>query len=132
MPAEPRPATPALGSGEARPSADEFRATPPPRMVEEPDSFSPVRAPASHAPREAAPAAAPGEGRLLSSHAGAAVGSAFNVLASTILSQNARTLEDLVEDMMRPMLKEWLDDNLPTIVERLVRAEIERVARGGR
>ncbi len=34
--------------------------------------------------------------------------------------------------MMRPMLKQWLDDNLPVIVERLVRAEIERVARGGR
>jgi cell pole-organizing protein PopZ len=34
--------------------------------------------------------------------------------------------------MLRPMLKKWLDDNLPTIVERLVRVEIERVARGGR
>jgi cell pole-organizing protein PopZ len=34
--------------------------------------------------------------------------------------------------MLRPMLRVWLDDNLPTIVERLVRAEIERVARGGR
>jgi cell pole-organizing protein PopZ len=30
------------------------------------------------------------------------------------------------------MLKQWLDDNLPVLVERLVRAEIERVARGGR
>jgi cell pole-organizing protein PopZ len=34
--------------------------------------------------------------------------------------------------MLRPMLRAWLDDNLPTIVERLVRAEIERVARGSR
>jgi cell pole-organizing protein PopZ len=34
--------------------------------------------------------------------------------------------------MLRPMLKQWLDDNLPAVVERLVRAEIERVARGGR
>jgi cell pole-organizing protein PopZ len=34
--------------------------------------------------------------------------------------------------MMRPMLKTWLDDNLPALVERLVRTEIERVARGGR
>jgi cell pole-organizing protein PopZ len=33
--------------------------------------------------------------------------------------------------MLRPMLKEWLDDHLPDVVERLVRAEIERVARGG-
>jgi uncharacterized protein len=34
--------------------------------------------------------------------------------------------------MMRPMLKDWLDENLPGLVERIVRAEIERVARGGR
>jgi cell pole-organizing protein PopZ len=34
--------------------------------------------------------------------------------------------------MMRPMIKTWLDDNLPGVVERLVRAEIERVSRGGR
>jgi cell pole-organizing protein PopZ len=60
------------------------------------------------------------------------VGQAFNMLAHTVLSSNARTLEDLVREMLRPMLKNWLDDNLPTIVERLIRAEIERVARGGR
>jgi cell pole-organizing protein PopZ len=47
-----------------------------------------------------------------------------------VLSQNARTLDDLVKDMLRPMLKSWLDDNLPGLVERLVRAEIERVSRG--
>jgi cell pole-organizing protein PopZ len=44
--------------------------------------------------------------------------------------QNPRTLEDLVREMLKPMLKAWLDDNLPNIVERLVRAEIERVSRG--
>ncbi len=36
----------------------------------------------------------------------------------------------LTREMLRPMLKTWLDDNLPVIVERLVSAEIERVARG--
>ncbi len=56
--------------------------------------------------------------------------SAFNALAQTVLSQNARTLEDLVREMLRPMLKSWLDDNLPGMVERMVRAEIERVSRG--
>ena len=40
------------------------------------------------------------------------------------------TLEDLVRELLRPMLKTWLDDNLPNLVERLVRAEIERVSRG--
>jgi cell pole-organizing protein PopZ len=67
---------------------------------------------------------------LLSNHATAAVTAAFGTLAHTVLTQNARTLDDLVQEMLRPMLKSWLDDNLPTIVERLVRAEIERVSRG--
>jgi uncharacterized protein len=68
--------------------------------------------------------------QLLSNATSAAVDSAFNALAQTVLVQNARTLEDLVREMLRPMLKTWLDDNLPGMVERLVRAEIERVARG--
>ena len=72
------------------------------------------------------------EGRdpLLSQETTAAVDSAFNALAQTVLVQNARTLEDLVREMLRPLLKSWLDDNLPSLVERLVRAEIERVSRG--
>ncbi|MGQ7794357.1 PopZ family protein [Faunimonas sp. B44] len=70
--------------------------------------------------------------RLLSPGAGAAVSGAFSALAHTILAQNARTLEDLVSEMLRPMLKNWLDENLPPLVERLVREEIERVSRGRR
>lgn len=67
---------------------------------------------------------------LLSNATAAAVDSAFNTLAATVLGQNARTLEDLVKEMLRPMLKSWLDDNLRGLVERIVRAEIERVSRG--
>ena len=67
---------------------------------------------------------------LISSATSAVVDQAFNSLAQTVLVQNARTLEDLVREMLRPMLKTWLDDNLPGMVERLVRAEIERVSRG--
>ena len=52
------------------------------------------------------------------------------VVGKALTTQNARTLEDLVKEMLRPMLKSWLDDNLPAVVERLVRAEIERVSRG--
>jgi cell pole-organizing protein PopZ len=74
-----------------------------------------------------APTAAPGDARSIDD---AAVDSAFNALAQTVLVHNARTLEDLVREMLRPMLKVWLDDNLPGMVERLVRAEIERVSRG--
>jgi cell pole-organizing protein PopZ len=67
---------------------------------------------------------------LISNETIAAVDSAFNTLAYTVIGQNARTLEDLVKEMLRPMLKSWLDDNLPGLVERIVRAEIERVSRG--
>ena len=67
---------------------------------------------------------------LISSETVRAVDSAFNTLAHTVIGQNARTLEDLVREMLRPMLKSWLDDNLPGLVERIVRAEIERVSRG--
>ncbi|HXA22876.1 MAG TPA: DUF2497 domain-containing protein [Acetobacteraceae bacterium] len=37
------------------------------------------------------------------------------------------TIEDIVREELRPLLKEWLDANLPPMVERLVRVEIERV-----
>ncbi|WP_065756330.1 PopZ family protein [Bradyrhizobium paxllaeri] len=67
---------------------------------------------------------------ILSHSTVSAVESAFNSLANTVLSNNARTLEDLVKEMLRPMLKSWLDDNLPGLVERIVKAEIERVSRG--
>jgi uncharacterized protein len=68
--------------------------------------------------------------QILSHSTVSAVESAFNTLANTVLSNNARTLEDLVKEMLRPMLKGWLDDNLPGLVERIVKAEIERVSRG--
>jgi hypothetical protein len=67
---------------------------------------------------------------LLSRSASAAVDSAFSTLAQTPLTQNARSLEDSVREMLRPLLKAWLDENLPGMVERIVRSEIERVSRG--
>ncbi len=79
-------------------------------------------------PRQAPPPAF--DRSMISTNTSAAVDSAFNTLAHTVLVQNARTLEDLVREMLRPMLKAWLDDNLPSMVERIVRAEIERVSRG--
>ena len=78
-----------------------------------------------------APTAAPSP-PILSQTTVSAVESAFNALAHTVLSNNARTLEDLVREMLRPMLKSWLDDNLPGLVERIVKTEIERVSRGAR
>jgi cell pole-organizing protein PopZ len=67
--------------------------------------------------------------QLISPGTNNAVLSAFNALAQTVLLHNAQTLEDMVREMLRPILKVWLDDNLPILVERLVRAEIERAQR---
>ena len=49
-----------------------------------------------------------------------------------VSSQQGQTLEGIVRELLRPMLKQWLDDNLPGIVEEKVQEEIERVARRGR
>jgi cell pole-organizing protein PopZ len=40
------------------------------------------------------------------------------------------TLEDIVRESLKPLLREWLDANLPDLVERLVRKEIERLVTG--
>ena len=97
----------------------------------EPDAVLEEKPPASlRAVAEMRRPAAEPRRSLISPATSAAVDSAFNSLAQTVLVQNGRTLEDLVREMLRPMLKVWLDDNLPSMVERLVRAEIERVSRG--
>jgi cell pole-organizing protein PopZ len=63
--------------------------------------------------------------------------SQFSALAAAVAGERfgqsmgvgARTIEDLVKEVMRPMIKEWLDDNLPALVERLVGREIDRMSR---
>ena len=67
---------------------------------------------------------------LVSAATAAAVDAAFDTLAQSAQPRSGRTVEELVSELIRPMLKTWLDDNLPTIVERPVRAEIERLSRG--
>jgi uncharacterized protein len=139
-------ATPEADIRPAQPEADVFELTdemalpdpppPPPaasfNKIEPADDieFSEAKAsrrqPAYEPPFESAAPARP----ILSHSTVSAVESAFNSLANTVLSNNARTLEDLVKEMLRPMLKSWLDDNLPGLVERIVKAEIERVSRG--
>jgi uncharacterized protein len=94
------------------------------RAMQRPSAYDSSPPPAFEMP--VGPPAAP----ILSHNTITAVESAFNSLAHTVLSNNARTLEDLVKEMLRPMLKSWLDDNLPGLVERIVKAEIERVSRG--
>jgi len=69
---------------------------------------------------------------LVSSDAAASIAAQFQTLAASMVINDSGLLHDYAREMLRPMLKAWLDDNLPVLVERLVRAEIERVARGGR
>ena len=100
-----------------------------------PEPFRVARSYPAPEPASPVPAATPPANAmetLLSPLAQASVTSAFEALTVSMAAQNTSMVEDAVRDMLRPMLKQWLDDNLPTIVERLVRAEIERVARGGR
>lgn len=66
------------------------------------------------------------KGALMSPSADGAVAGAFDRLKRSAMDDvDAKT-----EAILRPMLREWLDENLPKMVERLVREEIERVARG--
>jgi len=103
-----------------------LRAAPPPIEPPRPAPQPAMRAPD---PEPTSTEPTPTE-RLTSAVTDASVAQAFHMLSNTVMSSQARTLEDLVQDMLRPMLKGWLDENLPSMVERLVRAEIERVARG--
>jgi hypothetical protein len=71
---------------------------------------------------------------LLSGHAEAATEQAFRHLSDSLLNRAVgdRSFEDMTRDMLRSMIKQWLDANLAAMVEALVREEIERVARRGR
>lgn len=69
---------------------------------------------------------------ILSETAERQVSAAFDDLSFAIRSEQRRSFDEIAQEIMRPLLQDWLDNNLPTLVERLVREEIERVARGGR
>ncbi len=100
---------------EEEPPAMELAEPEPPASVEPPVLVTPAK------PDDA----------LLSDQAGSSTSAAFGKLAETMLLNHgdAKTIEELVQEMLRPMLKMWLDENLPPLVEGLVREEIERVAR---
>ena len=85
--------------------------------------------------------AATSDDRLVSDWASTAAGAAFARLASAPREPRpereiapgaaGRALEDVVRDLLRPVLQTWLDEHLPEIVERLVRAEIARAGKPG-
>jgi cell pole-organizing protein PopZ len=127
-PAAPRPPAPKAAEPafqKVEPEDDlEFAESAASRVIHQPPTYAP-----SSGSTAIPPPTGPHQA-ILSQSTVSAVESAFNTLANTVLSNNARTLEDLVKEMLRPMLKSWLDDNLPGLVERIVKAEIERVSRG--
>lgn len=68
---------------------------------------------------------------LVSEPVATAAASAFGALSAAIaMPRSDRTLEDVVRELLRPLLQQWLDDNLPAIVQQAVEAEVERIARG--
>jgi hypothetical protein len=71
------------------------------------------------------------ESELVSSQAEAASRTALDALSRMVVKpevHGADTLEGLVREMLKPMLKDWLDANLPAIVERVVAQEVARIS----
>jgi uncharacterized protein len=107
--------------------------TPPPRPPMRPGA-SPRPQVEPHVGRELPRPSPPTPQRpsLLSPRTNAAVSMSFEDLSKAIAANTGRGLDQTVDEVLRPMLRTWLDDNLPALVERLVREEIERVSRGRR
>ena len=99
------------------------------RAISNDETGETTLAPEPWTSREQAGAKPTPEAGLLSREATAAVGSAFNTLTETV-KKHELSLEDVVRETLRPMLKSWLDENLPRVVERMVQAEVERITRG--
>ncbi len=103
------------------------RTPPPPQQPVPPQPLAPVAPPPSKP-------SFPVNSLLVAPEAAAAAGASVESLMRTLASErNAAvqrggpTIEDLVRAEIRPLLKDWLDNYLPSLVERLVQAEIERV-----
>lgn len=135
--APPPPRAPQMDSFESLTrrlgSARSDPAPPPPEAAPAPEAaFDVSEAIAAAAAQDMAARATPEPAPMMSREADAAVAAQFGKLSDALMANNAQRLDEMTRQMLRPMLKSWLDDNLPVLVERLVRAEIERVARGGR
>lgn len=102
-------------------------------VVEEPRSYPRYEEPRFEEPTRALPPLEPGEG-LMSKRESEQASASFLQLKGLLTygPGGPRTVEELVEDMLRPMLREYLDRELPGLVERMVEQEIARLARGRR
>jgi len=114
---------PDAGPPAAIPPLPDGRIEPEPPRPERPNEAKPER-PVSGAAADAGIGAGIGIG---SGEIGAAPGE-LRRDGDLRLGAGERTLEDIVRDLLRPMLQTWLDANLPALVERLVRTELARIA----
>ncbi|WP_425404435.1 PopZ family protein [Hwanghaeella sp.] len=106
---------------------------PEPEPEFEPEPAPPPPPPPPPVPAPEPPAQLAENDRIVSEPTAAAGSAAFLALEQSIrMGQAGETLEDVVKGLLRPMLRSWLDENLPDMVERLVRAEIEKMAGGAR
>ncbi len=69
---------------------------------------------------------------LMSEEAEEDISASFRSLSESMAAHGREVAETMAREMLRPMLKDWIDENLPAMVERLVRAEIQRVTRAKR
>lgn len=108
----------------------------PPDARVETSASSSSASPSSASAASASPASASlapvraAEDGLISAQTSAKISASFSALSENLLLRDPELIERLARDMLRPMLKNWLDAHLPDLVERLVRAEIERISRG--
>ena len=102
----------------------------PPAPEPEPVAAAPEPPPLPPQPEpEPFPLSATETGLVGAAAAGAAA-SAFGQLSAAIaMPADGRTLEDVTRELLTPLLKQWLDENLPRIVDAAVRDEVERISR---
>jgi cell pole-organizing protein PopZ len=67
---------------------------------------------------------------LLSERVERQVAASFSELSEAFAVRSQKRFDEMAQEMIEPLLRDWMENNLPTLVERLVREEIERVARG--
>jgi hypothetical protein len=105
----------------------------PPIALVTPEAPAPVLPGGRIEPAAPRPGGSPDEPRLVSSAASDAVAASFARLANMPRRDDGDiALDDLVRETLRPLLQAWLDEHLPELVERLVRAEIARVVGASR
>ena len=137
------PPTPVPPTPQATP-ASRFQPTPQPAPAAPVSAPAPAANPVTARPAAAAPSpqkeapmsepartyAQEDDENYMTETSAAVAASAFEQLSANVrVSDNGATLEDIVAKMLRPMLQQWIDENLPVIVEEKVEMEIKRIAR---